>query len=79
MSSDAIRAGRLAGQGRVLMRLPEVMAACGMSRSLIYKLAKEQRFPRPIRIAARLSAWDSEAVQAWIDAKCTAGRKPDGC
>lgn len=74
MSSDAIRAGRLAGQGRVLMRLPDVMAACGMSRSLIYKLAKEGRFPRPIRVAARLSAWDSEAVQGWIDSRCEEGR-----
>lgn len=74
MSSDAIRAGRLAGQGRVLMRLPDVMAACGMSRSLIYKLAKEGRFPRPIRVAARLSAWDSEAVQSWIDSRCEEGR-----
>lgn len=73
MSSEAIRAGRSAGQGRTLMRLPEVTAACGISRSLIYKLAKEKKFPQPIRVAARLSVWDSEAVQAWIDAQCDSG------
>lgn len=74
MTSDAIRMGRVAAQGRTLMRLPEVIAACGMSRSLIYKMAKEDRFPRPIRVAARLSAWDSEAVQGWIDSRCEEGR-----
>lgn len=74
MTSDAIRAGRVAAQGRTLMRLPEVIAACGMSRSLIYKMAKEGRFPAPIRVAARLSAWDSDAVQRWIDSRCEEGR-----
>jgi len=74
MTSDAIRLGREAAQGRTLMRLPEVIAACGMSRSLIYKMAKDGRFPRPIRVAARLSAWDSEAVRCWIDSRCEEGR-----
>lgn len=74
MSSDAIRLGRAAAQGRILMRLPEVIAACGMSRSLIYKMAKDGRFPAPIRVAARLSVWDSEAVQSWIDSRCEEGR-----
>ncbi len=74
MTSDAIRLGRVAAQGRILMRLPEVIAACGMSRSLIYKMAKDGRFPRPIRVAARLSAWDSKAVQSWIDSRCEEGR-----
>lgn len=74
MTSEAIQAGRIASKGRVLMRLPDVMAACGMSRSLIYKLAKDHQFPRPIRVAARVSAWNSEEVQAWIDARCEEGR-----
>ncbi len=74
MTSDAIRAGRVAAKGRTLMRLPEVVAACGISRSLIYKMAKEGQFPGPIRVAARLSAWDSEAVQSWIDSRCEEGR-----
>ena len=63
-----------ANVSEILMRLPEVIAACGMSRSLIYKMAKEGRFPRPIRVAARLSVWDSKAVQTWIDFRCEEGR-----
>lgn len=55
---------------RTLMRLPEVMAACGISRSLIYRLAKEGSFPRPVRVSARLAAWNSTDVQAWIDERC---------
>lgn len=55
---------------RTLMRLPEVMAACGISRSLIYRLAKEGSFPRPVRVSARLSAWNSTDVQAWIAERC---------
>lgn len=55
---------------RTLMRLPDVMAACGISRSLIYRLAKEGSFPRPVRVSARLSAWNSTDIQAWIDERC---------
>lgn len=61
---------------RTLMRLPEVVAACGISRSLIYRLAKEGSFPRPVRVSARLSAWNSTDVQAWIDERC--GDAPGG-
>jgi len=67
---------------RSLMRLPEVMNACGISRSLIYRLAKEGRFPRPVRVSSRLSVWDSTDVQAWVDQRCggspIAGPTPDG-
>ena len=47
------------------MRLPEVKQAVGLSRSQIYKLIQEGRFPAPIRVTANVSAWVDSEVAEW--------------
>lgn len=51
------------------VRRPEVSHLTGMSRSQIYKLAKDGTFPRPIRLAARTVAWSLSDVTRWMDDK----------
>ena len=50
-----------------LLRLPDVLRRVGLSRSTVYQLAASGRFPAPVRLSPRTSAWRSDDVQAWID------------
>lgn len=51
------------------VRLPEVCRLIGLSRSQIYKMAKEATFPEPIRLSARAVAWNLSDVTRWMDDK----------
>ena len=55
---------------RRLIRLAEVKACVGLSRSSIYAAINNGTFPKPISIGARAVAWLSDDVDAWIDARC---------
>ena len=48
-------------------RLRDVMRICALSRSTIYRRVSEGRFPAPIHLGGRASAWPSTELQAWID------------
>lgn len=52
---------------RRIMRLPEVKGLVGLSRTTIYDLMKQGRFPQSRRIAgAHAVGWDSTEVEAWV-------------
>lgn len=51
------------------IRRPEVSHITGLSRSHIYKLAKDGDFPRPVRLSARSVAWSLSDVTRWMDDK----------
>ena len=48
-------------------RLRDVIRMTALSRSTIYRRISEGRFPPPVHLAGRASAWQSAALQAWID------------
>ncbi|MGH8846096.1 MAG: helix-turn-helix transcriptional regulator [Polaromonas sp.] len=48
-------------------RLRDVVRITALSRSTLYRRISEGRFPAPIHLGGRASAWPSEALQAWID------------
>jgi prophage regulatory protein len=52
-----------------LLRLPDVIRATGLSRSAIYRLEAAGKFPPRVRVSARATAWRSDLVSAWIDAR----------
>ena len=52
-------------QLRSFLRLKQVKAATGMSRSWIYEAIRRGEFPAPIPLGARAVAWDSAAVSDW--------------
>ena len=48
-------------------RLRDVMRITALSRSTIYRRIAEGKFPSPIHLGGRASAWSSAALQQWID------------
>ncbi len=68
--NDAIAARLRAGH--VLLRLPEVKARTGLSRSTIYLRIASGNFPSPIKLGERASAWDSQEIDTWIAARIAA-------
>ncbi|MDG2272480.1 MAG: AlpA family transcriptional regulator [Halioglobus sp.] len=50
-----------------ILRRPSVESRTGLSRSSIYRMIREGKFPPPVRLGKRSVGWDSVAVQAWID------------
>jgi prophage regulatory protein len=48
-------------------RLRDVVRITALSRSTIYRRIDEGRFPAPVHLGGRASAWPSAALQQWID------------
>ena len=63
-----------------ILRLPQVMARTGLTRSTIYAKVSTGEFPEPINLGARAVGWLSDEVEAWLIARVEASRnpKPDG-
>ena len=48
------------------LRLPEVLARTGLSRSTVYVRLDQGRFPRPVSLGARAVGWIEAEVDEWI-------------
>ena len=59
----------MAEQLRSFLRLKQVKAATGMSRSWIYEAIRRGEFPSPIQLGIRAVAWDSAAISNWQAAR----------
>ena len=54
-------------QGQVrFLRLPEVLARTGLSRSTVYVRLEQGRFPRPVSLGARAVGWIESEVDEWM-------------
>ena len=49
-----------------LLRLQEVIAMTGMSRSTLYNRIATKRFPEPLRLGTRMTRWRLGDVQGWL-------------
>lgn len=47
------------------IRLKEVMAICGKSRSSVYDAIKRGAFPKPVKLQGRSAAWIKSEVEQW--------------
>jgi prophage regulatory protein len=56
-----------------LLPLRDVIPMVGIKRSSILTRINEGTFPRPVRIARRLSLWPESEVQAWVKMQIEAG------
>ena len=57
-----------------LMRLPEVVRFTGLPRSTIYAMVAKGLFPAPIKLSERTSAWRSDELEQWVEARTKASR-----
>ena len=56
-------------QHRTIWRLPDVMAQTGLSRSTIYSLVSQQKFPKQIKLGPRAVGWVENEIVDWIEAR----------
>lgn len=59
-----------------LLRMPLVIQATGLSRTVIYERIKEGTFPPPIKLSARASAWPRNEIDLCNEAHIK-GRSKD--
>ena len=59
------------------LRLPEVMARTGLSRSTIYVRLAEGRFPRPVALGGRAVGWIEAEVDEWVRERIAESRFED--
>lgn len=58
-----------------LVRLNEVKARTGLSRSTLYAYVRDGRFPAPIAISKRCVAWVEGEIDGWIADRIAAHRR----
>ena len=58
-----------------ILRLPEVLALTGLSRSTIYLRVEEGTFPNQINLGSRAVGWLDSDVQNWLCDRVSASRK----
>ena len=51
-----------------LLRLPQVLAMVGLSKSTLYRKVKAGLFPAPIKLSGNLVVWKRQVVMKWIEA-----------
>jgi len=57
-----------------IIRLPQVKQRTGLSRSTLYLLIKDRKFPTPIQIGARAVGWLESDVDSYIESCIKASR-----
>ena len=62
------------GSRQALWRLPTVQRVTGLSRSSIYQLISEGKFPSQIRYHGR-AAWVSLEVESWVNEQIQESRR----
>jgi len=62
LHDDAQRAPRL-------LRLRDVLARTGLSKSAVYSRIDAGTFPRPVSLGARAVAWHERDISAWIESR----------
>lgn len=55
----------------ILLRRQQVEELIGVSRSALYAMMADNRFPRPLQISTRAVRWKRTDVVAWIESRPT--------
>lgn len=58
-----------------VLRLPQVKALTGLSRSSIYALAADGQFPRQVKLTDRAAGWIASDVERWLNERIQFSRE----
>ena len=58
-----------------ILRLPNVKASTGLSRSTIYLRISQGTFPKPVKLGGRAVGWVQTEVQEWLQQQIEASRR----
>jgi prophage regulatory protein len=50
-------------------REPQVLRVVPVGRSTLWSMAKEGKFPKPVKLSPRVTAWKCEDVWEWLEAQ----------
>jgi prophage regulatory protein len=53
-------------QLQLFIRLPAVLQKVGMSKSFVYDLITQDKFPKPVKVSSRISCWVTAEVEQWV-------------
>ncbi len=56
-------------QARKALRLPKVAEKTGLSKTHLYRLIQQGKFPKPCKLSERVSVWDEAAIDNWLAEK----------
>lgn len=54
---------------RKALRLSSVLCKVGISRTQIYRLINQGKFPRQFHLSERIAVWDEAEIDAWLASK----------
>jgi prophage regulatory protein len=57
-----------------IKKLVEVKSITGLSTSSIYRLASEDKFPKPIKLGSHSSGWLGSEIDEWLDQRIRTAR-----
>ncbi len=55
----------MSDRDRLLTRA-EVESRVGLTKTTIYRLMREKRFPEPLKISTRAVRWSASEIEAWL-------------
>jgi len=64
-----------ANMAEAILRLPDVKARTGLSRSTIYLRIAEGSFPKPVSLGGRAVGWIEAEVNDWLKQQIEASRQ----
>ena len=54
---------------RQILRVADLEAQLGLSRTTIWRLRRAGQFPQPIRLSANAVGWPARAIDEWLTAR----------
>ena len=70
MENQAVSTYANAALNQAFIRQPAVLKdVLPVSASTLWRYVKAGKFPKPIKLSERVTAWRSEDIRAWIDAQ----------
>lgn len=52
-----------------VFRLPKVLEATALSRSTVYAMMAEGRFPKPMKLGERAVGWSEAEIAKWLESR----------
>ena len=52
-----------------LLRLCDVLARCGLARSTVYRLMRDELFPKPVKVGFRAVRWRDREITEWVKSR----------
>lgn len=75
MLNNVHAAGEFASESAIrFLRLPSVCERTGLSRTQVYRLEAEGKFPHRVKLGISTSAWVESEIQGWAAARIAASR-----